>query len=121
MKAAPSARFERCFTFPGRKHHAVPLAARVSGMPAHNSSNPHNLTRARPSTASLAPNAPAEVPVKNVLSDAPTEIATPSAPSVRLKQPVRRLRSAATTVIVTPKMAPQTAFATAVFWTEALY
>jgi hypothetical protein len=50
------------------------------------------------------------MPVKKALNDAPTETATPSAPSTRLKQPMPRVRSAATTVIITPKIAPLTAF-----------
>src|SRR5690348_15855552 len=81
---------------------------RVPSMPSHNNS-PHNPTSVSPNAATLAPNAAAKMPVKKVLSEAPTAIATPSAPSVRLNPPVRRARSAATTAIVTPKVASLTA------------
>jgi len=81
---------------------------RVPSMPSHNNS-PHNPTSVSPNAATLAPNAAAKMPVKKVLSEAPTAIATPSAPNVRLNPPVRRAKSAATTVIVTPKVAPLTA------------
>ncbi len=40
--------------------------------------------------------------------EAPTAIATPKAPSVRLKRPFRWVRSAATRVIVTPNTAALT-------------
>jgi BarA-like signal transduction histidine kinase len=52
-------------------------------MPIHSNRRPQSPTSASPRYATLPPNTAAATVVKDVLSDAPTEIATPSAPSVR--------------------------------------
>ena len=75
-------------------------------MPTSNSRTPHRPARVRPRNADRSPNELAMMPAKLVLSEAPTEIATPRTPSVRLKRPVPRVMSAATSVIITPVYHP---------------
>ena len=82
----------------------------VSGIAAQSTSKANYPTKARLRAAPLTPKRATEIPVKKVLNEAPMEMATPSAPRVRLKPPVSRVRSAATTVIVTPNIAALNAF-----------